>query len=109
MNSVASAKCSKTVSRRWNNDRRRDANRHVPTSCRFLILRFVIGERQEKRTPFKEYPMPSFMLIARDVPQDFADVSPEDMQRIIEKTVASDYLLYLPPDYGKSSWVARGS
>ena len=32
--------------------------------------------------------MASFMLIARDVPQDFADVSPEDMQRIIEKYVA---------------------
>jgi hypothetical protein len=32
--------------------------------------------------------MASFMLIARDGPQDFADVSPEDMQRIIEKYVA---------------------
>ncbi len=32
--------------------------------------------------------MASFMLIARDVPADFADVSPEDMQRIIEKYVA---------------------
>ncbi len=32
--------------------------------------------------------MASFMLIARDVPEDFADVSPEDMQRIIEKYVA---------------------
>jgi len=32
--------------------------------------------------------MPSFMLIARDIPQDFADISPEDMQRIIEKYVA---------------------
>ena len=32
--------------------------------------------------------MASFMLIARDVPQGFADVSPEDMQRIIEKYVA---------------------
>ncbi len=32
--------------------------------------------------------MASFMLIPRDVPQDFADVSPEDMQRIIEKYVA---------------------
>ena len=32
--------------------------------------------------------MASFMLIARDGPQHFADVSPEDMQRIIEKYVA---------------------
>ena len=32
--------------------------------------------------------MASFMLIARDGPQDFADMSPEDMQGIIEKYVA---------------------
>ena len=32
--------------------------------------------------------MATFMLIARDVPQDLSDVSPEDMQRIIEKYVA---------------------
>ncbi len=32
--------------------------------------------------------MANFMLIARDIPQDFAAVSPEDMQRIIEKYVA---------------------
>lgn len=28
---------------------------------------------------------------------------PAHMQRVIEKTVASDYLLYLPPGYGESS------
>lgn len=32
--------------------------------------------------------MPKFMLLARDVPQDFADLSPEEMQKIIEKYVA---------------------
>lgn len=32
--------------------------------------------------------MSKFMLLARDVPQDFAGLSPQEMQKIIEKYVA---------------------